>query len=71
MGNLGRALVNSSNFLIRGAQLAALYDVDPDVIGTEIAGHVVRPWSDAIVPATVGRDLRAADWPPRRSPTSW
>jgi len=54
LGNLGRALVNSSNFLIRGAQLAALYDVDPDVIGTEIAGHVVRPWSDAIVPATVG-----------------
>lgn len=54
LGNLGRALVNSSNFLIRGAQLAALYDVDPDVIGTEIAGHVVRPWSDPIVPATVG-----------------
>jgi len=54
LGNLGRALVNSTNFLIRGAQLAALYDVDPGVVGTEIAGHVVRPWSDPIVPATVG-----------------
>ncbi len=37
IGNLGRALVNSTNFLIRGAQLAALYDNDPDV-GTTIAG---------------------------------
>ncbi|MGD1014208.1 MAG: redox-sensing transcriptional repressor Rex [Acidimicrobiales bacterium] len=54
LGNLGRALVNSTNFLIRGAQLVALYDVDPSVVGTEIAGHVVRPWSDPIVPATVG-----------------
>jgi redox-sensing transcriptional repressor len=54
LGNLGRALVNSTNFLIRGAQLAALYDVDPSVVGTEIAGHVVRPWTDPIVPATVG-----------------
>ncbi|MGA2433593.1 MAG: redox-sensing transcriptional repressor Rex [Acidimicrobiales bacterium] len=54
LGNLGRALVNSTNFLIRGAQLVALYDVDPHVVGTQIAGHVVRPWSDPIVPATVG-----------------
>jgi len=54
IGNLGRALVNSSNFLIRGAQLAALYDVDPDVIGTEVAGHVVRSLDEPIVPATVG-----------------
>ncbi|HEY7930666.1 MAG TPA: redox-sensing transcriptional repressor Rex [Acidimicrobiales bacterium] len=54
LGNLGRALVNSSNFLIRGARLAALYDVDPSVIGVEIAGHVVRNVDDGIVPATVG-----------------
>ena len=38
IGNFGRALVNSSNFLIRGAQLVALYDVDPNVVGHEIAG---------------------------------
>ncbi len=54
IGNLGRALVNSSNFLIRGARLAALYDVDPEVIGTRVAGQVVRPLSDPIAPATVG-----------------
>ena len=54
IGNLGRALVNSSNFLIRGAQLAALYDADPDVAGTTIAGHVVMSLDDAVVPATVG-----------------
>ena len=54
IGNLGRALVNSSNFLIRGARLAALYDVDPGVVGHEVAGHVVHDLSDEIQPATVG-----------------
>lgn len=53
MGNLGRALVNSSNFLIRGANLAALYDSDPHIIGTEIAGHVVRSIDDELVKASV------------------
>jgi redox-sensing transcriptional repressor len=54
LGNLGRALVNSSNFLIRGARLAALYDVDPHVVGTEVAGHVVRHLDELRGPATVG-----------------
>ena len=54
IGNLGRALVNSSNFLIRGARLAALYDVDPAVVGTTVAGHVVKPISELIVRVTVG-----------------
>src|SRR5487761_2319004 len=54
MGNLGRALVNSSNFLIRGANLAALYDSDPSLVGTEIAGHVVRSIDEEMVRATVG-----------------
>ena len=54
IGNLGRALVNSSNFLIRGARLVALYDNDPNVVGTQVAGHDVRPLSDDIVNATVG-----------------
>jgi len=54
LGNLGRALVNSSNFLIRGARLIALYDIDPAVVGTEIAGHVVRGLDDEMVNATVG-----------------
>ncbi|MCU1364165.1 MAG: redox-sensing transcriptional repressor [Acidimicrobiaceae bacterium] len=54
IGNLGRALVNSSNFLIRGARLVALYDVDPEVVGHEIAGLTVLPLSGAIPSATVG-----------------
>lgn len=54
IGNLGRALVNSSNFLIRGARLVALYDNDAAVIGHEVAGHVVRALSDSILAATVG-----------------
>ena len=54
LGNLGRALVNSSNFLIRGARLAALYDVDPEIVGTEVAGLVVRSLDEPIVGATVG-----------------
>jgi redox-sensing transcriptional repressor len=54
IGNLGRALVNSSNFLIRGARLVALYDSDPEMIGHEVAGLIVQPLSDPIPPATVG-----------------
>ncbi len=54
IGNLGRALVNSTNFLIRGARLVALYDIDPEVVGTLVAGHVVQPLTDPIVAATVG-----------------
>ncbi len=54
MGNLGQALVNSSNFLIRGASLSALYDADPAVVGREIAGHVVRDINDPMIEATVG-----------------
>ncbi len=54
IGNLGRALVNSSSFLIRGAHLAALYDADPAIVGQEIAGHVVRSIDEEMVEATVG-----------------
>ena len=52
IGNLGRALVNSTNFLIRGARLCALYDADPAVVGTVVAGHVVRSIDDGIESAT-------------------
>lgn len=54
IGNLGRALVNSDNFLVRGAQLAALYDSDPAIIGTEVAGLIVKSIDEPIVHATVG-----------------
>ena len=34
IGNLGRALVNSEGFSSRGFRVAALFDVDPAVVGT-------------------------------------
>lgn len=54
LGNLGRALVNSSHFLIRGAGLVALYDADPRVVGTEIAGLTVQSITSPMATATVG-----------------
>ncbi len=54
IGNLGRALVNSSNFLIRGARLVALYDADPTIVGTIVAGHVGASINEPMVAATVG-----------------
>ena len=71
IGNLGRALVNSTNFLIRGAQLAALYDVDPEVIGTEVAGPRGALASRANRPRDGGRDLRTPFRRPRKSPICW
>jgi len=70
LGNLGRALVNSSNFLIRGANLVALYDSDPALIGSEIAGHVVRGMDEEMVGATVGV-ICVPQRRRRRSPTGW
>ncbi len=53
LGNLGRALVNSSNFLTRGARLVGLYDADPLVVGTVIDGHVVRAVDEPLIAANV------------------
>ncbi len=41
-GNLGRALAGSEGFSAHGFRVAALFDVDPDVVGAEAAGLVVR-----------------------------
>jgi redox-sensing transcriptional repressor len=42
-GNLGRALANYGGFASRGFRIAAVLDVDPAVVGTEIAaGHLVQ-----------------------------
>ncbi len=40
-GNLGRALANYGGFASRGFRIAAVLDSDPDVVGTQIAGHGV------------------------------
>ncbi len=41
-GNLGSALANYGGFASRGFRVAALLDSDPGVVGSVIAGHVVR-----------------------------
>lgn len=41
-GNLGRALANYSNFVNRGFSLISIFDVNPDIIGKEINGIMVR-----------------------------
>jgi redox-sensing transcriptional repressor len=40
-GNLGRALANYGGFASRGFRIAAVLDSDPEVVGTQIAGHSV------------------------------
>lgn len=42
IGNLGRALVNSEGFSSRGFRVAALYDVDAEVVGEQVGPVVVR-----------------------------
>ena len=41
-GNMGRALANYNNFAPRGFQLAGIFDVNTQIIGTTIRGFVVR-----------------------------
>src|SRR5215217_5144581 len=41
-GNLGQALANYGGFGERGFPMAALVDVDPAKVGTEVSGIVVR-----------------------------
>jgi len=54
LGNLGRALINSEYFLSGGAELVGIYDIDPEVIGTEVAGLTVQSFDVDIVSAMVG-----------------
>jgi redox-sensing transcriptional repressor len=42
IGNLGRALANSEGFSSRGFRVAALFDVDPAVVGQEVGPATVR-----------------------------
>src|SRR3954452_10612364 len=55
-GNLGSALANYGGFGERGFPMAALVDIDPAKVGTEVSGHVVRHLDDLpdIVPAKGG-----------------
>jgi len=42
IGNLGRALTNSAGFASRGFEVSGLFDVNPEVVGTDVGGIVVR-----------------------------
>jgi redox-sensing transcriptional repressor len=57
LGNLGQALANYGGFGDRGFPVAALFDADPRVIGTEVHGTLVR--SIAELPA-VAAELKIA-----------
>ena len=46
VGHLGHALANYGGFASRGFRLVALFDDDPQLVGTEVAGLVVRPSAD-------------------------
>ncbi len=46
IGNLGRALVNSEGFGSRGFRVTSLFDVDPEVVGTEVGGVAVSHLDD-------------------------
>jgi redox-sensing transcriptional repressor len=46
VGHLGHALANYGGFASRGFRLVALLDDDPAVLGSQVAGIVVRPSSD-------------------------
>jgi redox-sensing transcriptional repressor len=55
-GNLGQALANYGGFGERGFPMAALVDIDPAKVGTQVSGHLVRHLDDLpdIVPAKGG-----------------
>ncbi|WP_028045143.1 redox-sensing transcriptional repressor Rex [Cellulomonas sp. URHE0023] len=55
IGNLGHALASYSVFAERGFAVVGLVDADPAVVGTTVAGLVVRPWQD------VGEVVRTTD----------
>lgn len=45
-GKLGRALMGYGRFSDKGFDVAAVFDADPQVVGTTVAGHRVRPLKD-------------------------
>ena len=57
IGNLGRALVGSEGFRSRGFRVAALFDVDPAVVGEKVGPVVVRHVDDL---ASLGPEDRPA-----------
>jgi redox-sensing transcriptional repressor len=52
MGNLGRALARSQGFSSHGFRVAGLFDVAPELVGTEVAGRTVHHIDDFEADAT-------------------
>jgi redox-sensing transcriptional repressor len=57
IGNLGRALVNSEGFSSRGFRVAALFDVDPAVVGQPVGPVIVRHADELVTLAAVDRPV--------------
>ena len=53
-GNLGQAIASSDIFADHGFQIVAVFDVDSELVGTEIAGAPVRDFAD--LEAVVGSE---------------
>jgi redox-sensing transcriptional repressor len=47
-------LVNSTSFLVHGARIAGIYDIDPEVIGTKVGDHEVQSVDGGLEQAAVG-----------------
>lgn len=45
-GDVGRALANYNGFINRGFKVAAIFDCDPQKIGTELSGLLIRDCSE-------------------------
>jgi len=56
-GNLGRALANYGGFASRGFRIAAVLDVDPEVVGTEVAAGLVVGNAEAIEEVVAARSV--------------
>lgn len=56
-GNIGRALMPYGRFRREGFDIVAIFDRDPEVIGTTIAGHRVRALDD-LAPLVASRSIR-------------
>ncbi|MCD4774804.1 MAG: redox-sensing transcriptional repressor Rex [Candidatus Aegiribacteria sp.] len=45
-GNIGRALLESGLECTGGYSYSAIFDIDPDLVGTRCAGHIIKPIDD-------------------------
>jgi redox-sensing transcriptional repressor len=50
-GHLGKAIASSAIFAEHGITIAAVFDVDPQKVGTRVGEHVIRPYEE--LPALV------------------